>query len=151
MPHNVDAGRDHGDLVTYAQAADILGVHVSNVPKLVTRGEIRSRGTRGPHASLVRADVEAVLEHRRERRRLKAEQEAAPPPRPASAPPDDEHAWLTLEEAGEVIGISGQAVGKRARKGTIPHVRDGVRVWVRADHAEMAANVRAATNLGDAS
>ncbi|SDS20770.1 DNA binding domain-containing protein, excisionase family [Nocardioides scoriae] len=133
--------------MTYAQAAAILGVHVSNVPKLVTRGEIRSRGTRGPHASLLRADVEAVLERRRERRRAKAGQEAAPPPRPVTAPPDDDHEWLTLEEAGEVIGISGQAVGKRAKRGKIPHVRQGVRVWVRADHAQIAANSRTARQI----
>lgn len=48
-----------------------------------------------------------------------------------------------------LIGLTEMAVRKRVFRGTIPHVRvdDGTRhgrVWVRADHARLAANVLAA-------
>ena len=51
--------------VTYEQASEILGCHVSYVPKLIDEGQLPSRG-RGP--SLNRGQVEALAERRRRTR-----------------------------------------------------------------------------------
>jgi len=51
------------DWLTYQQAADVLGCHVSNVAKLIRKGELTSRGDsdrRKP--ALRRRDVEALAD-----------------------------------------------------------------------------------------
>jgi len=56
--------------ISYNQAAAILGCHVSNVAKLVAKGELTSTGKRG--ASLDLAQVEALGERRAAEREERA-------------------------------------------------------------------------------
>jgi hypothetical protein len=57
--------------LSYAEAATILGCHVSNnIPKLIAKGDLTSTGKRG--ASLDRAEVEALVERRVAERQARA-------------------------------------------------------------------------------
>ena len=56
--------------ITQAQAAEILGCHVSLIGKLVAKGELTSRGRSG-RASLDRDQVLEVLAEREERSRAR--------------------------------------------------------------------------------
>jgi hypothetical protein len=56
--------------LTYQQAAAILGCHVSNVPKLICKGDLTSTGKRG--ASLNREQVEALADRRAAEREARA-------------------------------------------------------------------------------
>ena len=58
------------DGLTYEQAAAILGCHVSNVAKLIRKGDLTSTGKRG--ASLNREQVEALAERRAAEREARA-------------------------------------------------------------------------------
>lgn len=131
--------------LTYTQAADLLECHVSNIPKYIRRGLLTSRGGRGTKGgSLDRREVEALAAWRQEQaaaRELRREEKSADPR------PDTEHDWLTVAEAAEVIGLTPDAIRKRAGKGKLPHVVHRGKVWVRREHAEVAANVRAARRL----
>lgn len=152
MGHNRNAGRDYGDRVTYAQAAQVLGCHVSNVPRLVARGELVSHGRRGTPGSLLRSDVEQLATRRREARQGAtgaAEQRPTPPTYEPDPAVHGQYEWLSVAQAAVLVGLSEMAIRKRVKRGTMPHVRvdDGTRhgrVWIRADHARIAANVRAA-------
>ena len=52
------------DRVTYAEAARILGCHVSIVPKLIRKGHLHSEQRRD--GALVRAEVEALAQQGRQ-------------------------------------------------------------------------------------
>lgn len=144
MAPNRDAGRDYGNRVTYAQAATILGCHISNVPKLVHDGKLTSTGQR--NAALDRRQVEAVARERAQERAAaaaRAEQRRTPAPDPR--PPSrllGHSEWLTCPEAADIIGITPQAVAKRLRAEKMPGVFHGGQWWVQAQHAWVAANVR---------
>ena len=76
--------------ITYAEAAATLGCHVSNVAKLIRKGDLTSTGKRG--ASLSREQVEALAERRAAERAARA----ARPPRKyqrVDVRPDDDHEW----------------------------------------------------------
>ena len=134
-----------GQRVTYAGAAEILGCHVSNVPKLIAKGQLQS-DHHHPGGSLDLHQVEQLAATRAEAARQRRLRAQLPPRRtpPRDPRPDHEHEWVSAEGAGRVLGISAQAVTKRARKGTIPHTRVNGRVWVRADHLALVANARLA-------
>jgi hypothetical protein len=91
--------------ITQAQVAEILGCHVSLVAKLVSKGELTSRGRHG-RASL---DRDQVLALRAERERRA---QAPKPPRTRTGrfePPDAEHDWLTSAQAADLLGVSAVA------------------------------------------
>ena len=113
--------------ITTREAAAILGVHPSAVPKMIRRGDLKKRQKR---PVLHRAQVEVL---RDERARPKVPPE--PPRQPQ--PPDAEHDWLTAHEAGALMGVTSTAVSQRARRGRLPsEVHDGRR-WFRRDHLEL--------------
>lgn len=153
-------------LLTCAQAAEILGMSESGVYKLIARGDLtrRANGRRDPGARGIvdRAEVEQLaavrLKAHAAEQQFRQERAAAavepvrhgtgtyvvgPDGKWRWAPPDDEHDWIGTAEAADLIGISMQAIAQRCRKGTIPAVRVGSKWWIRADHARIAANVRA--------
>lgn len=127
--------------VTYQQAALILGCHVSNVPKLVARGELISTGRRG--RSFSRAQVEDLA------RRRAAENEArtARPPRRyqrVDHRPDLEHEWLAISQVAALLGVTRPAVVGRINRDRLPAVRNGGRLWVRRDLLEQIEAARLA-------
>lgn len=124
--------------VTYAQAAEILGCHISNVPKLVSKGQLTSRGRRG--ASFDRDRVEQLALARASTRRPRKLDRA---PRPDRRP-DPDHEWLTASEAARRLGVTRPAVSKRVRRGRIPAVEHNGRLWIRADHLELVERARLA-------
>lgn len=75
--------------ITAREAAEILGMHISAIPKMVRRGHLSPRDRR-PRFS--RADVEALRESRTARSASRAESRAP-------QPPDAEHVWLNANEA----------------------------------------------------
>jgi hypothetical protein len=119
--------------ITVRQAAQILGVHMSAVPKMVRRGDLTPRSTR---PRLERAAVEA-LRDAREARRIPAELSS---PRP----PDEAHVWLPTAAAAAVVGCSKVALNARARRGRIPSVLHEGRRWYRLDHLELWLKAQAA-------
>lgn len=124
------------DWITHREAAEILGCHVSLIPKMIRRGDLASRRER---PSLRRADVEKLRERR-------VAPKPSKPKRGAPQPPDSEHDWLLAPEAGALMGVSAEAVRVRARRGRLPsEVHDGRR-WFRRDHLELVARARNATN-----
>lgn len=120
--------------ITQTQAAEILGCHVSLIPKLIAKGELTSRGRIG-RASMPRDQV-LELRAKREQRA----QEPRNPPRERKGryePPDAEHDWLTGVQAAELLGVSTVAVSKRCRRGRLPFVEKAGRRWFRRDHLEL--------------
>jgi hypothetical protein len=127
------------DWITAREAAQILGVHMSAIPKMLRRGDLTKRSRR---PILNRAEVLAYREAR-EAARLRPLK-----PRPlkgSPAPPDDEHDWLSSERAAAIMGVgSGIAVNARARRGRIPSVLLNGRRWYRRDHLELVLRADAA-------
>ena len=122
--------------ITHAQAAALLGCTTSGVSKFVMKGQLSSTGLRGPGVGTL--DLVQVVRLREER--LKAERERrlrydrVDPQR--DRPPTElgDHEWLSVEQVAQRLGRTESAVRARAARGTIPHVRHGKRIWIRADH-----------------
>lgn len=124
--------------ITAREAAQILGVHLSAIPKMIRRGDLSKRPQR---PVLNRAEVIAYRDARR------AAQQAPPTPRPFKGPPalpDHEHDWLSSEGAAMIMGVSRVAVNARARRGRIPSVLLNGRRWYRRDHLELVLRAAAA-------
>lgn len=126
--------------VTYAEAAEILGCHVSNVSKLVDKGELNSTGRRG--ASFDRDSVESLAKRRDVERQARVL-------RPRGYQridhrPDHEHEWLSPREVAKLLGVTRTAVSRRIRTGRLPGVVNGGRQWVRRDHLEQVEAARLA-------
>ncbi|MFC7726180.1 hypothetical protein ACFQW6_13765 [Nocardioides sp. GCM10028917] len=136
--------------VTHRQAAELLGVHVSLIPKMLRRGDLT---TRGAWPSLSRAEVgelAAVREARAAERAAKRQQRRpATQPQPAS-PPDDGHEWLPLAAAAAVLGCSEGALKMRATRGRVPYMVHDGRRWFRLDHLELWLRARAARSTVNA-
>jgi len=98
--------------VTYREAAEILGCHVSNVPKLVRKGFLKSERRRD--GALLRADVEALAAQRR------ADQESRKA-RPRGYQrvdhrPDHLHEWLSPPQVAKLLGVTRPAVQGRIHR-----------------------------------
>ncbi len=132
--------------ITHAQAATLLRCHTSLISKLVQRGQLVSAGHRG--AGIGTLDLFQVLQLRELRAQAAAARRDSYSP-DRHGPPDDGHEWLDPTQAAERLGVSDKAVHARARRGTIPHVRRGRRVWIRADHLEVWRNARSVASPVD--
>jgi hypothetical protein len=125
--------------ITGREAAQILGVHISAIPKMVRRGDLAPRRER---PSLSRGAVVALASRREAAAAERERRRATPPARPQ--PPDDEHEWLLAPAAAAVLGCSVVAVRARANRGRVPStVADGRR-WFRLDHLELAVRAEVA-------
>ena len=103
--------------------AEILGVHMSAIPKMIRRGDLTPREKR---PRLEREEVEA-LGHRRHPDATAR----------SSSSPDAQHDWLGAQEAAALMDVGAEAVRVRARQGRPPsEVYDGRR-WFRRDHLEL--------------
>lgn len=128
--------------VTQREAAELLGVHVSLVPKIVRRGDLTPRRAR---PSLSRDQVLQLreqrdqAEHERERRRASRSE-----PRSGPLPPDDDHQWLPAPAAAAVLGCSVVALRARGVRGRLPSTLAGGRRWFRLDHIELAVRAHVA-------
>lgn len=127
--------------LTYAEAAEILGVHVSAVPKIVRRGELHAERRRD--GALLRSEVEELAAQRRARR--EELESRAGKRRQVDPRPDADHEWFRPREVAELVGISEQGVRKRLARGTMPAVRKGSRWWVRADQLANVERARLAS------
>lgn len=129
--------------ITVREAADILGVHMSAVPKMIRRGDLtpRDRRPRLNRAAVValRAARAAANEKQRQARRQT---------RLLPQPPDADHEWLSAVEAGDLMGIGPAGVRVRARRGRLPCVTYGGRVWFRRDHLELVRRADQAKRKG---
>lgn len=135
------AAAEGGDAwVTFVEAARLLGVHKSTVPKMVRRGDLVSRKGRRP--SLRRADVLKLAEAREEAARLRALPPAPKEPL-VPQPPDDEHAWVQAEVVAAFMGVQPAAVRQRTRRGRLPHtVGPGGHVWYQLDQVAMTVHAQ---------
>jgi hypothetical protein len=123
------------DWVTVREAAEILGVHMSAIPKMIRRGDLTPREQR-PRLRL--SDVERLRDARAARKQVSARQRWMP------APPDDEHEWLLAPAAAAVLGCSVGAVRARAVRGRVPSMLSDGRRWFRLDHLELVVRAQAA-------
>lgn len=130
--------------VTQRQAAELLGVHPSAVPKMIRRGDLRPRTDARP--SLSRAEVVELAQARAEAEQARR---AAPEPRRGPRPPDDEHEWLPTEAAAVVMGCSVVALRARANRERIPSTVHQRRRWFRLDHLELALRAEVARRTMD--
>jgi excisionase family DNA binding protein len=113
---------------------------VSNVAKLVARGELTSRGHARERA-LVRSEVEVLAKRRAQER----EALAARPRRRyqrADHRPDTEHEWLSPRQVAVLLGVTRPAVQVRIHRGKLPAVENGGRFWIRRDHLEQVEAAR---------
>ena len=120
--------------LTYQPAAAILGCHVSNVAKLVTKDQLTSHGHIRDGA-LDRSEVEALAERRAQQR----EALTARPRRKyqrVDHRPDSDHEWLSPRQVAELLGVTRPAVQGRIHRGTLPATENGGRFWVRRDLLE---------------
>ena len=124
--------------VTYEQAAVILGCHVSNVPKLIGKGQLTSRGVSDRKLpSLSRAQVEALTERRAQARTSKPAKTLRVDHRP-----DQVHEWLAIRQVAELLGVTRPAVMGRIHRERLPAVESGGSYWVRRDLLEMVEAAR---------
>lgn len=122
------------DWITVREAAEILGLHMSAIPKMVHRGHLTRREQR---PRMDRAEVEA-LRDRRAAIRASRKQPRTP------QPPDDHHDWINAHEAAALMGVGPAAVRVRARRGRLPSERHDGRRWCRRDHLELVKQADAA-------
>ena len=126
--------------MTHREAALLLGVHVSLIPKMLRRGDLTSRRKR---PSLSRDQVVALAVARRaaaaarERRRPLVDMTGP-------QPPDDEHEWLLVPTAAVVLGCSEGALKMRANRGRVPYMVHGGRRWFRLDQLELLVRAQVA-------
>lgn len=125
------------DWVTQREAAELLGVHMSLVPKLVRRGKLTPRRER---PSLERAQVLRLVEARRS---AAADREARRAPT-GPQPPDEQHMWLPAPAAAAVMGSTAVALNARARRGRVPSTVHDHRRWYRLDLLELLLAAQAA-------
>jgi len=107
--------------VSRVAAAELLGVASTTVDSMIARGmlPVARPGDRNVR-SLLFSDVEKLARRREER--------AARPKRPRREPsfrlaPWPPGLWLTPEQAGLVLGVTGQAVRMWARAEKVPATR----------------------------
>ena len=105
--------------MTFREAARLVDVHRSNVPKMVRRGDLTPRKGRRP--SLRLADVLELAEAREEAARLRAlpSQPEAPE---APLPPDNEEESVQVDVVAAFLNVQPAAVRQRTRRGRLPHV-----------------------------
>jgi excisionase family DNA binding protein len=123
--------------VTYEQAADVLGCHVSNVPKLIQRGLLTSERRRD--GALERAQVEALARSPRGSRCAAQGATALPA---LGHRPDADHDWLSVRQVAELLGVTKPAVIGRIHPERLPAVENGGRLWVRRDLLEQVEAAR---------
>lgn len=130
--------------VTHEQAAGLLGVGKTTVQRLADDGILVRRDTtaRG-RPSLSRQSVLVHLEALEEARDLRKAREAERAARRVVSP-DLPGEWLREKPAAIVAGMSGPGLGKRAKRGGIPHVAINGYRWYRRDQMEMFASSRRA-------
>jgi hypothetical protein len=138
---------DRSEWVTYREAAELLGVHVSLIPKMLRRGDLTSRRQR---PALSRAQV---LDLAAARQRMTAEraQREADLRQGGPRPPDDDHEWLLGPAAAAVLGCSEGALGMRANRGQVPFMVHCRRRWYRLDLLELLVRARVARDRGQVS
>lgn len=126
--------------ITHREAAEILGVHVSLIPKMLRRGDLTSRQER---RSLRRSDVEAL-------KVLRAQPRLAPEPKSpwVAQPPSWEHDWLNSDEAAELLGLGRSGVSYRVQRGKLPNELHDGRRWFRRDHIELVKHADQARRDG---
>ena len=126
--------------MTHREAAVLLGVHVSLIPKMLRRGDLTSRRKR---PSLSRDQVVALAAVRRaaaaERERRRPLVDMTGP-----QPPDEEHEWLLVPTAAVVLGCSEGALKMRANRGRVPYMVHGGRRWFRLDQLELLVRAQVA-------
>lgn len=128
--------------VTYQEAANILETHVSNVAKLVSKGELTSRG--GRSGSLARVEVETLVQRRAAR---KAELAARGPRRYQRVDhrPDSEHDWVAPREVAVRLGVSTVTVRRRIGYETWPGTVHQGYYWMRREHLELLEQAQCVT------
>jgi excisionase family DNA binding protein len=133
-----------GDWVTIKEAARLLGVHYSAVPKMVRRGDLTPR--KGKRPSLSRGAVLQLRADRAERARLRA-QPPAPKQAPEPQPPDNEYDWVDAGAVAAHLNVGVPAVHQRARRGRLPFTlgSDGQTRFYRLDQVDMVLRAREAT------
>lgn len=139
-------GETPAERITHAQVAILLGCHVRSVSKLVQTGQLYSSIL--SDAGVGTLDLIQVLQLRERRARAAAERRDNYRP-DRHGPPDDGREWLDPTQVAERLGVTDKAVQARARRGTIPHLRRGRRVWIRADHLEVWTKAQAVTGPED--
>lgn len=129
-----------GQWLTQPQAAALLGVHRSAVPKLVARGALTPRTAR-PSLPLAQ-----VLKLAAERADAAAERELrrTTPRPPGPRRPDDEHEWLLAPAAAAVLGCTVGALRARAVRGRVPSTVVARQRWFRLDLLELAVRAQVA-------
>jgi excisionase family DNA binding protein len=111
--------------LSYSDAAAFLGCHVSNVAKLVAKGELTSTGKRG--ASLDRPQVEDLAQRRAAERQARATRPARKYQR-VDHRPDPDHEWLSVRQVSQLLGVTRPAVQGRINRGKLPAVENGGRL-----------------------
>jgi hypothetical protein len=133
-----------GEWVTIREAARLLEVHYSAVPKMTRRGLLHPRGRR---PSLSRAEVISLRDARAAQARLRAMPPAAKEAPAAPEPPDDEHEWVRADVVAAHLGVGITAVHQRARRGRLPFTlgSDGETRFYRLELVDMAIRAQAAS------
>ena len=128
--------------ITYAEASALLDCHVSNIPKLIARGQLTVHREPGRvRGHLLRTDVLQLAE-------VRAAAAAAPKvyvrPKKVDRRPDADHDWLTPAQAGRVVAITAMGIHQRIRRERLPAVKNQGRWWVRRDLLEQVEAARLA-------
>jgi hypothetical protein len=127
--------------ITSREAAEILGVQSSSIPKMRRRVDLTGRpGGRRPAWS--RQQVLELAEARRATENKLKRQRNRGPWEPT--PPDYEHEWLLIRPAAVVLGIGANTLSNRVSAGLVPCTTNDNRRWFRLDHLEGIVRSRVA-------
>jgi hypothetical protein len=125
--------------VSQLEAAALLGVHRSAVPKMVRRGDLTPRRGR---PSLSRDEVLQLAAARAGAAEERERRQTAQPIGPR--PPDAEHEWLRAPAAAVVLGCSMIALQGRVAREQVPYVVHDGRRWFRLDLIELLVRAHVA-------
>lgn len=123
--------------ITVREAADILGVHMSAVPKMIRRGDLKPREKR---PKLLRSEVVALADRRTEQSAARVARRASRGHAPQ--PPDTAHDWLLVAPAAAVLNLSAGTLSNRVSQGRVPCTVHDHRRWFRLDLLEQIVRAR---------
>ncbi|QIX27003.1 helix-turn-helix domain-containing protein [Nocardioides sp. JQ2195] len=127
--------------ISYATAAELIGISAGTVRALVLKGELEHRTASQQQPSISRRSAQECKSKRQVEKDARAAKRAAKTA--ASSPPDDGEVWLSLTEGALVLRVSRTRVGQLVRSGRIPATKRERRWWIRRSHAESLSATRA--------
>lgn len=142
-PPDSPTDQPHDKWVSWAAAAELLGLGPGVIRGYVAAGKLQTRPRRGASPTIYEPSLRQLADELEAAKRRSQRTVRPRSPVVGARPPDDQHVWLTTTAAGYLLGITGEWARRRAHADTLPHVVHDGRVWFRRDLIEQIAAANA--------